>query len=70
MENGILLSHKDQILPFAAIWMSLQGILLSETSQTERANTVWYHLYVESKKIQQTIQWNKKEPDSQAKRIN
>lgn len=40
MENGILLSHKDQILPFAAIWMTLQGILLSETSQTERANTV------------------------------
>ena len=33
-------------------WMDLEGITLSEISQTERQilNTVWYHLYVESKK--------------------
>ena len=30
-------------------WMSLEGIMLSETSQTKTNNT-WYHLYVGSKK--------------------
>ena len=27
---------KNEILPFAAIWMDLVGILLSEISQTEK----------------------------------
>ena len=35
--NGILLSHKkNEILPFAAMWMNLQNIILSEISQTEK----------------------------------
>ena len=38
--NGILLSHKkDEILPFATTWMDLEGIMLSEISQT-KINTV------------------------------
>ena len=37
----------NEILPFAATWMDLEGFMLSEISQT---NTVLYHLYVESKK--------------------
>ena len=38
--NGILLSHKkDEILPFATTWMDLEGIMLSEISQTE-TNTI------------------------------
>ena len=40
---------KNEILPFAATWMDLEGIMLSEISQ-RKTNTVWYHLYVESKK--------------------
>ena len=44
---------KNEILPFAATWMDLEGIMLSEISQT-KTNTVRYHLYMESKKIQQT----------------
>ena len=33
---------------FAAIWMDLEIIILSEVSQT-KTNIIWYHLYVESK---------------------
>ena len=27
---------KDGILPFAAVWMDLEGIMLSDTSQSEK----------------------------------
>ena len=38
--NGILLSHKkDEILPFAATWMILEGIMLSEIRQ-RKTNTL------------------------------
>ena len=36
-------------LPFATIWMELEGIMLSGVSQ-RKTNTVCLHLYVESKK--------------------
>ena len=36
---------KNEIMPLAATWMDLEGIILSEIS-----HTVSYHLYVESKK--------------------
>ena len=31
---------KNEVLPFSATWMDLEGIMLSEMSQTEKANTV------------------------------
>ena len=38
--SGILLSHKkNDILPFAAMWMDLEIIMLSEISQ-RKTNTV------------------------------
>ena len=58
---------KKKILPFAATWMDLEDIMLSEISQ-RKINTIWYCLYVESKKIQQTSEYNKKEADSQIQR--
>ena len=53
---------KFEILPFATTWMDLENIMLSETSQ-RKTNTVWYNLYMESKNIKLTSEYNKKETD-------
>ena len=45
--SGILAIKKNEILPFAATWMDLQIIILSEGSQRE--TNVCCHLCVESK---------------------
>ena len=39
--NGILLSHKkkNEIMPFAAPWMDLEMIILSEVSQRKKNMT-------------------------------
>ena len=37
IHNGILLSHKkNKIMPFAATWMELETLILSEVSQKEK----------------------------------
>ena len=55
IHNGILLSHKkNEIMPFAAKWMVLDIIILSEISQI-KTNISWDHLEVESNK-----KWYKK----------
>ena len=40
--------RKNEILPFAATWVDLENIILSEVNQ--RKTNIIYHLYVESKK--------------------
>ena len=40
--NGLLLSHKkDKLMPFAASWMDLEALILSEVSQKEKDK---YHM--------------------------
>ena len=39
---------KNEIMPFAATWMELETLILSEISQKEKDNTICYHLYLES----------------------
>ena len=38
---------KNKIMPFAATWMELEILILSEVSHKEK-NSIWYHLYLES----------------------
>ena len=41
---------KKGVLPFSTTWIKLESIMLSELSQTKKkTNTIWYHVYVESK---------------------
>ena len=40
--NGILLSHKkEQNIPFTAIWVDLEIVILNEVSQTQKDK---YHM--------------------------
>lgn len=39
-----------EILPFAATWVKLEGIILSKVSQT-KTNTVGYYFYVDFEKV-------------------
>ena len=41
---------KNEIVPFAAIWMNLKSVILNEVSQTEKGIIVQCPLYVECKK--------------------
>ena len=45
--SGTLLRHKkNEIMSFAAIWMDLDTVILSEISQ--RKTNICYHLYAAS----------------------
>ena len=59
--NGILLGNeKDEIMPFAAMWMELGGIMLSEISQSD---IICFHSYVELDKLN-------RRPDRKSTRLN
>ena len=42
--------EKNEIMPFAATWMGLDIVILSEASRQRKRNIIWHHLYVESKR--------------------
>ena len=49
--NGILLGNKNEIVPFAATWMELEGIMLSEISQSEKDRYHMFSLTVDLEKL-------------------
>ena len=60
--NGILLSHKKE--QNFAICSNMDGLggHYSKWNKSEKTNTVWYHLYVESKKYNKLVnitKWNR-----------
>ena len=41
IHNGILLDHKNEIMPFATTWIDLEMTILSKVGQTEKDK---YHM--------------------------
>ena len=48
--NGLLPIKKNEIVPFAEMWMDLESVIQSEVSLTEKKKCHMKYLYVESKK--------------------
>ena len=64
MEYHAAIKMKEILLHLQPYGWNLENIMLSEISQ-RKTKTVCYHFCVESKKIKQTIECDKKEMDSQ-----
>ena len=64
IHNGILVIKKNEILPFAIMWVDLEDIMLSEMSDKDKYCTSFI---CENQKPQQNSEYNnkKKKPDSQ-----
>ena len=58
--NFGIYSNRDELAGYYIKWNKSDG----------EANTVWFHLYVKSKKIQETSEYNKKYADSEIQRTN
>ena len=52
-----LAPRKNEIVPFTATWMELEGIMLSEISQSEK-NIIYFHSYVDLEKFNRRL-WGK-----------
>jgi len=71
IHNGILLSHKkNEIVSFASACMDLEGIMLSEISQTGKDKYCMISVIYRILKIQPTSEYNKNEAQVQIQRTN
>ena len=43
--------RKNEIMPFATMWMELESIILSEISQSRKTDIICFHSYVELEKL-------------------
>ena len=58
----------NELFPFAATWMDLKNIMISEISQT-KTNFIWYHSYMDYKNNTNKCIY-KIETDSQTQKTN
>ena len=63
-----LVIKKNEILPFAVTWTDLGGIMPNEVNQ-RKTSTVWYHLYVESKKYNRLVNITEKQTQIQKNKL-
>ena len=61
---------KNKILPFVVTWMDLEGIMLSEISQTEKDKYYMISNIHGILKIQKTSEYIRKEASLQKQKIN
>ena len=47
-QSSITQPGKDEILPFSAMWVDLENVILKKVSQTQ-TNAIWCHLYIDTK---------------------
>ena len=48
IHDGVLLSHNKKIMSFAATWMELEALILSEVNHKEKDKYHMIHSYLES----------------------
>ena len=60
---------KNETVPFATTWMDPKSNIWSEISQMEKDNTIWFHLYVESKNKQMNKQKENKLINTKNKQV-
>ena len=66
---SVIQKKKKEILPFVAKWMDLEGITLSEISQTEKHKYCTISLKSGIYKTQQTSEYNKKKPSQRYREL-
>ena len=47
--------RKNKILPFAATWMKLEGIMLSEIIQERKTDIISFHSYVDLEQLKRRL---------------
>ena len=66
IQNGILLSHKNEIMPFATAWVDLEDVILTEIIQRKTLYVITHRRNLKP----ETNGYNKAETDCQIQGAN
>ena len=56
VSTEVRIDKQNVVETYAPIWKNLEDAMLSETNQSQKTNTVWFHLHEISSKIGKTVQ--------------